>query len=237
MKAILDIFRKRAEDQAGRRETHELAVEPGDTLLDAFHRIQAERDPSFAYRDSCRGAICGSCAVHINGVAALACKTQVAPLAAQGTIVVDPLGNLPTIKDLVADLAPFWEAFAKVRPYLMRPHDAHDARLTWDDKLSKRHLDQLERAIVCIKCAACLSDCPKRAQDARFIGPAACVALYKFFVDPRDAAHTERVAIAREPNVGVVACDSHGNCVKVCPKDVRPLRAINMIRQDLPTQE
>jgi succinate dehydrogenase / fumarate reductase iron-sulfur subunit len=91
-------------------------------------------------------------------------------------------------------------------------------------------------AITCIRCSACTSDCPKRAQDPRFIGPAACVALYKFYYDPRDGIHDERVKLARDPASGAVACDSHGNCVRVCPKDVRPLMAINITRRELPAE-
>ena len=236
MKAVFDIFRKRPNEPTGRRETYALDCATGETLLDVFHRIQGEKDPSFAYRYSCRGAICGSCAVHINGVAALACKTQVGPLAEKGTIVVDPLGNLPTVKDLVADFAPFWDAFDKVRPHLARAHDKHDPLYTFHDKLDNKHQDQMTRAITCIRCSACTSDCPKRAQDPRFIGPAACVALYKFYYDPRDVSRPARIAIARDKTCGVVACDSHANCVRVCPKDVRPLRAINIIRQELPAE-
>jgi succinate dehydrogenase / fumarate reductase iron-sulfur subunit len=170
--------------------------------------------------------------VRINGVAGLACKTQALPLAEKGVVVVDPLTNLPTIKDLVADFTAFWEAYDKVRPHLERQHEQHDDRLTWRDKLSAKHLDQLSRAVDCIKCAACLSDCPKRKLMPEYIGPQACVQLYKFYFDPRDAAHDFRVAEAAAPG-GAVACDSYTNCVKVCPKDVRPLRAIHFIKQGL----
>jgi len=232
MKVKYDIYRKKAGANGSYRETFEVDTQPGWTLLDVFHEIQAKFDPSFSYRYSCRGAICGSCAVRINGAAALACKTQALPLGEQGTVIIDPLANMPTIKDLVADFAVFWEAYDKVRPYLDRTHDAHDDTLTWEDKLSARYLDQLSRAVDCIKCASCFSDCPKRSEDPNFIGPQASVQLFKFYVDPRDAAHDFRVTTAKAPG-GVVDCDSHANCVKVCPKDVRPLRAINFIKQDL----
>lgn len=234
MNVRLDIFRKKAADSDSYRQIFEIEARPGMVILDAFHVIQEELDPSFAYRYSCRGAICGSCAVRINGEAALACKTQLWPLAGKGDIVVDPLANLAVIKDLVSDLTPFWEAYELVRPYLVRESEHHDEKLTWEDKLTGPQLDQLERTINCIKCAACFSDCPRRAVDPNFIGPAASVQLYRFFFDPRDNAHAWRVGIAGRPG-GVVDCDSHANCVKVCPKDVRPLRAINFIRKTLGT--
>jgi succinate dehydrogenase / fumarate reductase, iron-sulfur subunit len=231
MKAKFDIFRKKP-GQPSYRQSFEIDVQAGHTVLDVFHTIQEDHDPSFAYRYSCRGAICGSCAVRINGEAALACKSQAIPLAEKGTIAIDPLANLSPIKDLVSDFEPFWEAFEKVRPFIEREPDRHDERITWEDAMPARNLDQLDRSIDCIKCASCFSDCPKRAQDAEFIGPAASVTLYKFFFDPRDAAHAHRREFAKSSGA-VFACDSYANCVRVCPKDCRPLRAINLIKQDL----
>jgi succinate dehydrogenase / fumarate reductase iron-sulfur subunit len=235
MKVRLDIFRKKPGTSSSFRQGFEIEARPGMVLLEAFHTIQEETDPSFAYRYSCRGAICGSCAVRINGAAALACKTQIMPLADKGTIVVDPLANMAVIKDLVCEFTPFWEAYDKVRPYLVRDEERHDDRLTWEDKMTVPQLDQLKRCIDCIKCGACFSDCPKRAADSAFIGPAACVQFYKFYFDPRDADHAWRDRFAGVPG-SVLDCESHANCVKVCPKDVRPLRAINFIRKEIGTR-
>ena len=232
MKAKFDIFRKKPDDSESYRQLIEINILPGQTVLDVFHQIQEEIDPSFAYRYSCRGAICGSCAVRINGEAALACKTQVAPLAEKGVIVVDPLANLAVIKDLVSDFEPFWAAFEQVRPFIERKQDNHDEKLTWDDKMSAKNLDQMNRAIDCIKCAACFSDCPKRTKASDFVGPAASITLYKFYFDPRDDDHEWRGEFAASTG-GVFDCDSHANCVKVCPKDCRPLRAINFMKQDI----
>lgn len=232
MKVRLDICRQKAASNVSYRQIFEVEARPGMVVLDALHTIQEEMDPTLAYRYSCRGAICGSCAVRINGEAALACKTQLWPMALRGPIVIDPLANLAVIKDLICEFAPFWEAYDKVRPYLLREKDQHDEKLTWEDTMTAAQLDQLERSSDCIKCAACFSDCPKRATDPNFIGPAASVQLYKFFFDPRDHSHSWRVDFAKTPG-GVMGCDRHANCIKVCPKDVRPLRAINFIRQEL----
>lgn len=232
MNVSFDIFRKSPEQAESYRQTFKVEVSIGMTVLDVFHKIQEEQDSSFAYRYSCRGAICGSCAVRINGQAALACKTQVIPLAEQGDIVVDPLANMEPIKDLVADHTVFWEAYSQVRPYLERSKDRFDETFTWHDKFTKMQADQLLRTIDCIKCASCFSDCPKRNEDPNFIGPQASIQLYKFFVDPRDGLKEERTTTASSKE-GVMGCDSHANCVKVCPKDVRPLRAITMIKKEL----
>ncbi|HEC24791.1 MAG TPA: succinate dehydrogenase/fumarate reductase iron-sulfur subunit, partial [bacterium] len=49
---------------------------PGMTVLNALISIKSEIDGTLSFRRSCRSAICGSCAMKINGISKLACKTQ-----------------------------------------------------------------------------------------------------------------------------------------------------------------
>ncbi len=235
MDAQFDIYRKKPEVQESYRQTFTVTLKPGMTLLEVFHYIHEHLDTTFTYRYSCRGAICGSCAVRINGVAGLACKTQVEELATNGVIVVDPLGNFQPIRDLVVDLEPFWQAYREIIPYIKREKEEHNE--VFASGLDAQHLDQMIRAITCIKCGACFSDCDKRAQTESFVGPAAAAALYKYYFDSRDGALEERIKVASNPESGVVVCDSFAACLKVCPKDVRPLKAINQIRQDLKARQ
>ena len=81
------------------------------TVLDTLIEVREYHDGTLSLRCSCRSAICGSCAMRINGRARLACKTQVKSILdeGEGTITVEPAGNMPVIKDLVVDMAPFWD--------------------------------------------------------------------------------------------------------------------------------
>ena len=100
-------------------EDYRLVTERSDTVLDALIRIRETVDESLTLRCSCRGAICGSCGMRINGHATLACKTKVVSLASSGeTIHVEPMNNMPVIKDLVTDMAGFWEKIRQVQPWL-----------------------------------------------------------------------------------------------------------------------
>ena len=230
MKATFKVFRfdPEKEKESG-YQTFEVEVEPGDVLLTSLHKIHDEQDGSLAYRYSCRGAICGSCAVRINGRAALACKTQVMPLLENGgTIMVGPLTNHYVLKDLVVEMDPFWEAIDQFLPWLHREKDEHDKVL--DYGLDNQQMDQLDRSGSCIRCASCYSDCPKVTEEPNFIGPAAGVVLYRFRFDPRDRSEAHD-KMCTDP-MGPLACDKHAVCVKVCPKDVQPLRAITMIQRD-----
>ena len=63
--------------------------------------------------------ICGSCAMRIDGVTVLACKTPMQQFVEAGKApVISPMGNMPIVKDLVVDMDPFWTKFRSVDPYL-----------------------------------------------------------------------------------------------------------------------
>ncbi|MFX0203744.1 MAG: 2Fe-2S iron-sulfur cluster-binding protein, partial [Candidatus Hodarchaeota archaeon] len=72
-------------------------------VLDALHYIFRNLDSSLAYRWNCRTGQCGSCAININGVPGLACRTVV---DLNNNYVLEPLPNFPIIRDLVVDLGP-----------------------------------------------------------------------------------------------------------------------------------
>ncbi|MCK4593396.1 hypothetical protein KAU45_02760 [bacterium] len=55
---------------------------------------------------------------------------------------------------------------------------------------------------------------------------------YHNFFDPRDSAGVKREKLLGRPN-GTPACSKHGFCISVCPKEVRPMRAIPFINRRL----
>ncbi len=234
MQIKVRIFRfNPAHDCAGHLVDYLIEAEPGMSVLSLLHQVHDEQDGSLAYRYSCRGAICGTCAIRINGTARLACKTQVTDLLKENEeLILEPLSHLAVIKDLVVDKRPYWEALAKTMPWLVRAVDLPDEQAAFDRGLDKNQLDQLNRASDCIKCASCYSDCPKIDELPEFIGPAALIQIYKQMFDARDSKTEERKKYSAAAG-GAFACDKHAVCVKVCPKDCRPLRAITFIQQKL----
>ena len=71
-----------------------------DNLLSILNLIKQTQNQSLAYRSGCRSGVCGSCAVRVNGVEKLACKTHI-----KDGDIVEPLKNSKVIKDLVIDLS------------------------------------------------------------------------------------------------------------------------------------
>ncbi len=208
-------------------QEYSLEVEDSSTVLDGLIKIREEIDGTLALRCSCRSAICGSCAMRINGQARLACNTKVADAVpnGNGAIVVEPPGNMPVVKDLVVDFKPFWDKIRAVEPWLqhMGTKPQHEHIVTNESMLD------LAGVMDCIMCGACVSDCTVLEVDSNFLGPAALAKAYRFVADPRDSEHGWRLGELNEYG-GVWDCTRCMQCVEVCPKDVDPMGRIMALR-------
>ena len=210
-------------------QDYELEADGSSMVLDLLIKVREEIDGTLALRCSCRSAICGSCAMRINGQAMLACNTKVAEAASKGngSIVVEPPGNMEVVKDLVVDFKPFWDKVRAVDPWL-KPDGPEPSP---DREYIAPNEDMLHLAGVmdCIMCGACVSDCTVLEVDENFLGPAALAKAYRFVGDPRDGADHERLEKLNEYG-GIWDCTRCMQCVEVCPKGVDPMGRIMALR-------
>ncbi|MBI5234137.1 MAG: 4Fe-4S dicluster domain-containing protein [Deltaproteobacteria bacterium] len=214
---------------SGQREpytqTYELDVVEGMTVLETLIKIAEELDQTLSFRSSCRSSICGSCALEINGIPMLACRTQILPEYEKGSggITIAPLSNHRVIKDLVIDLAPFWEKINSVAPYLTPCEGFEDIKMTKEDG-ARIHDSQK-----CIMCGACNSACNALDIDKRFIGPAALAKAWRIIGDAREGRVKQRLE-ALSLSHGVWDCVRCAHCTEYCPKEVAPLEKIERLR-------
>ncbi|HEX3203192.1 MAG TPA: succinate dehydrogenase iron-sulfur subunit [Nitrospiraceae bacterium] len=213
-------------------EDYRLEVGRGTTVLDGLIRIKNEQDGTLSFRYSCRSAICGSCAMTINGHEKLACRTSVRKeLERHGDITVQPLRNLSVIKDLVVDMASFWDKVRAVEPWLSGPADGvpHDEGA--QSALVPGTYD-FHNVDACIMCGACVAACTSHEVSKGFLGPAALAKADRFLEDPRepDAGKRQRLLMLDHPD-GMWDCVRCNFCVQVCPKDVKPMEAIVRLRR------
>ncbi len=227
----------------------EFELYPGLTVLNALFQFQEQFDDSLAFRYSCRGAVCGTCAMLINKIPRLACRTQITSLineehkislspypAIEDTVswnpkdevLVEPLPHLPIIKDLIVDMNKFFEDYLFVEPILKSSDPAPEKERLMEPVAVK----ELEKYTNCILCAACFGACPINGENPEYLGPATLAKLYRFYIDPRDIKNNARLKKADIPN-GWWACEFHGNCHSVCPKNVPPNTAIAKARAEL----
>ena len=168
-------------DEAPRYDEYALDVPEGVTVLEALLRIQAEQDGTLAFRYSCRGAVCGSCAMVLNGEVGLACRTQVHELEG-GVITIEPLPNLPLVRDLVVDMDSFWEKYERVRPWL----HAEISEAGGESRMTERQRQKIDQYVNCILCGLCYAACPVVSYNDNFTGPAALAKLNRFLADSRE---------------------------------------------------
>ena len=214
-------------DENPRFQDFNYTSEGRTSVLDALMNIRNEQDCSLSFRYSCREAICGSCAMVINGKFDLACRTNLETLGSS-SVVIEPLPNLEIQKDLVVNMDPFWEALHKIEPYLhggeIQPEKGH--------RVDDRDMDRIFQYVNCIMCGACYAACPVATRDDRYLGPAALAKLYRFVRDPRDIrpfGNWSRI----NTEAGVWGCDTVFKCNEACPKDVRPADGIEALRRKL----
>jgi succinate dehydrogenase / fumarate reductase iron-sulfur subunit len=213
-----------------RWETFQVPLEDRATVLDALFFVQREHDRSLAFRCACRAAMCGSCAMVINGSERLACKTALASLGANRPVRVEPLRNLPVLKDLVVDLEPLFDKYTAVAPWLVAdPGVREPAVIPTTDEARL----QIGEGLDCISCGACYSACPMVAADPDYIGPMQLLRAFNLLNDVRehpvaaDLRHDE--VYSRH---GVWRCHGIGECTRVCPKGLDPSLAIRRLKRN-----
>ncbi|MBA2239716.1 MAG: succinate dehydrogenase/fumarate reductase iron-sulfur subunit [Solirubrobacterales bacterium] len=231
----------------------EVELDPTLSVLDGLLQARDRDDGSLAVRCSCRAAICGSCGVKVNGQSTLACLTQIGEAheranrmngngevtggdseqgelspAGGNPIVIEPMGNMPVLKDLVVDMeSTHWEKMRRVTPWLLDDGDPPERERIVEPEA----MVDITQTIACIQCGACVSACLSMEADPDFIGPAALAKAYRFVGDPRDVETRERLYdLAQDPH-GIYDCTHCFSCVDACPKGVAPMDQIMRLRR------
>jgi succinate dehydrogenase/fumarate reductase iron-sulfur protein len=179
-------------------------------VLDALNWVAENHVPDLAYRWFCGSKMCGTCAVRMNGREVLACWEAVEP-----DMTVEPLRNLPVIRDLVVDRAPFERKIEELEPWLERPAPYPG----FPEPLSHKGMKSASKALDCIGCMCCYSACPVIALGdlTDFAGPAPLVQLGQTALDPRNDLAKVARSLAR---TGIFNCVSCYKCEEVCPASI-----------------
>ena len=201
------------------------------SVLEGILQAKGETDGSIGIRCSCRAAICGSCGVLINGQTGLACHTHLdkaARHAKDGVIEVEPMANMPVIKDLIVDMdAVHWKKIQRVTPWLINKEPIPEREYI----APHESMVDITQSMACIQCGACVSSCLSMEIDPLFVGPAALAKAYRFVGDPRDAQQYERLKDLAEDPHGMYDCTHCFNCIEACPKGVAPMNQIMRLRR------
>jgi len=216
--------------EQGAFQSFDVPRQASQTVLDVITYVQRHLDASLAYRFACRVGMCGSCAMTVNGVARWTCRTHVDSVAVGGAVEVAPLAHLPVIRDLVTDMTPFFEKWARAQGQFKGAASRHEdfARIAPDDPDRR----QADAGIECIGCGVCYASCDLVAWNPDYLGPAALNRAWTLACDARDVVKHERLR-AVGGDAGCHACHTQMGCTERCPKKISPTAGIAGLKRAL----
>lgn len=179
-------------------------------VLDALNWVAENDATDLAYRWFCGSKMCGTCAVRMNGREVLACWEAVEP-----AMTIEPLRNLPVIRDLVVDRTPYEDKVASFEPWLERT----TIYTEFPEPLTHRQMKDASKALDCISCMCCYSACPVIGLGdlTNFAGPAPLVQLGQTALDPRNNPQKVKRALALTDIFNCISCYK---CEEVCPASI-----------------
>lgn len=190
-------------------------------VLDVLLALQ-RADSSLGFRYSCRVAMCGTCAIRVDGRPALACRTPVS--AATERLLLEPLAGFPVVRDLIVNTDPFWRAWRAIEPWFV-PRTDGPARVLAAGDPSR---ETVEAGLDCISCGACWTACDLAGHG--FAGPAALNRAMTLAGDARDGARARRLRLVSREG-GVTRCHYIHGCSGACPKGLDPAASIRRLRR------
>ena len=160
---------------------------------------------------SCMQAVCGGCAMVINGVPALACATFADEVKGK-ELVLEPLSKFPVVSDLMVDRSVIYENLISAKAYLdsLAENDQH------------QHKQQYSVA-KCLKCGLCLEVCPNYRPGGSFFG--AVFANESYLIASQSTDKKTQIVQSYKDHFGA-GCSKALSCQSVCPVGIETITSI-----------
>ena len=160
---------------------------------------------------SCMQAVCGGCAMIINGVPALACATFADEVKGE-ELVLEPLSKFPVVADLIVDRSIIYENLVQVNAYLESRAES--------DKHQHSHQYSVAK---CLKCGLCLEVCPNYRPGGDFFG--AVLANESYLIASQSEDKSPQIVKEYKTHFGA-GCSKALSCQSVCPVEIETITSI-----------
>ncbi len=176
-------------------------------LLQALIEIKTINDNSLTFRCGCKSGVCGSCAVRVNGIEKLACKTNV-----NDNDLIEPMNNTNIIKDLVVDVSH--------ETLLIKKLNLTINSNIQSTEISQENIKDIDLQSNCILCNSCHSSCPVYEVNKEFLGPFALTRALRY-VNDKKLVNKATIVDSIQTN-GIWDCTLCSACTLVCPQSIDP---------------
>ena len=175
-------------------------------LLKALIEIKTKKDNSLTFRCGCKSGVCGSCAIRVNGVEKLACKTNISQ-----NDLIEALKNSNILKDLVVNVSHETLLIEKTKSYISKIEEFN---------IIQKDIKNIDLQSNCILCNSCYSSCPVYDVNKEFLGPFALTRALRYVNDKKNA-HSLDIVDSIQSN-GIWDCTLCSACTLVCPQGIDP---------------
>ncbi|MFA9240182.1 MAG: succinate dehydrogenase/fumarate reductase iron-sulfur subunit [Candidatus Paceibacteria bacterium] len=175
-------------------------------LLKALFEMKIKTDNSLTFRCGCKSGVCGSCAVRVNGVEKLACKTNI-----EDNDLIEAIKNTTIIKDLVVNVSHETLLIKKAKSYIDEIQEC---------EITQKDIKSIDLQSNCILCNSCYSSCPVYEVNKEFLGPFALTRALRY-VNDKKMAHRANIIDSIQLN-GIWDCTLCSACTIVCPQNIDP---------------
>jgi len=227
-----EIFRYNPQDSASVPHMQHYVLDETEnmTLFIALNRLREEQDPSLQFDFCCRAAICGACAMVINGKPNLACKTKTKDLPDEITLL--PLPVFKLVGDLSVDTGTWFRAmYDKVESWVHTNKEFDPSAL--EERMDNAVAEQVYELERCIECGCCVSACGTARLRPDFLGAASLNRIARFLVDPRDQRSDRDYYQIIGNDEGIFGCMGLLACEDVCPKGLPLQDQLGFLRRKM----
>ncbi|RXJ68619.1 succinate dehydrogenase [Halarcobacter ebronensis] len=192
----------------------EYSVNHNETILNSLIEVKTKYDNSLGFRCGCKSGVCGSCAIRVNGVEKLACKTHL-----EDEDLIEPIKNTEVLKDLIVSLH-HEENLLKIGHTFLNSNSL--------ETITKEDEKKIDRQSTCILCQSCYSSCPVYEVNKEFLGPYALTRALRYVDDKKESTPLE--ILKNIQTNGIWDCTLCGYCTIACPQFIDPKSDIMSLR-------
>ena len=160
---------------------------------------------------SCLQAVCGGCAMIINGIPALACNTFVDEVT-KADLVLEPLSKFPVVADLMVDRSIIYKNLNSAKAYI------EGCSIS-----SKQNHEHQYSVAKCLKCGLCLEVCPNYNVGGTFFG--AVFANESYLITSQSAEKPVQIVKEYKTHFGA-GCSKALSCQSICPVGIETITSI-----------
>jgi fumarate reductase iron-sulfur subunit len=184
-------------------------------LLQSLLEIKTKTDNTLTFRCGCKSGVCGSCAVRVNGVEKLACKTHI-----NENDLIEPMKNLKVIRDLVTDVSHETLLIKRTHSFIQEEKEV--------EGITNKDVLKIDTQSNCILCNSCFSSCPVYDVNKDFLGPYALTRAFRYANDKK--AQDSANIIDNIQENGIWDCTLCGACTLACPQGIDPKMDITQLQ-------